>query len=304
MYGGSNYKIGFDGTVTPQEFRKIQENPALKKSFSQVKKGPSEQVPLPPQGQGQGQGSRPGQGPRPGQGTRPRPGPRPGQPLGNNTSNGQRLVTRKEGDFKFDYNRLGLPVTPGAPPPAVKLTEDEIQAFVDDGLDIGDIDCGNTHLNDNNPGAPPVSYCDYKKSLGHVLRFRDPRTDVGIMKQNENVGIKPTDSDINEMINEIKEINTKDKLLRGEMGLYAVAKDVTGLQKEIEDALEEAIEVQENFTEATTDPNVTTESKRVIKGMLPGISNAVTVLSDVKNKIGQQKMGANAAKGAAEAAFA
>jgi hypothetical protein len=38
--------------------------------------------------------------------------------------------------------------------------------------------------------------------------------------------------------------------------------------------------------------------------MLPGISNAVTVLSDVKNKIGQQKMGANAAKGAAEAAFA
>ena len=89
-------------------------------------------------------------------------------------------------------------------------------------------------------------------------------------------------------------------MLKGEMGLVEVAKDMADLQYKIEGAKKEADKINNDFYMAKTDPEVTDESKKVINGMLPIINNSAKSLSKILNDINRQKMGANAARSAAE----
>ena len=134
-----------------------------------------------------------------------------------------------------------------------------------------------------------------------VYRFRHPTEDPTILAQQAKAGFKQPPNYYNDMLKQITNTNTKEQLLKGEMGLYQVAKDITGLQDKVGDALNEAIEVQTGFTDARIDPSVNPQSKTVINNMLPTISKAVKSLDGINKEITQQQMGAKAAEGYVQA---
>jgi hypothetical protein len=174
----------------------------------------------------------------------------------------------------------------------------EQQAFFPD-LNLGELLPSITHVE---AGKEPVTYCIFRHQDGVYQVWRDPKHDSAVIRQATSAGKTISNNAIDKSVQAIIRKRDNADVLEGENGMYGVGKEMAKLSDDLDELVKKSTEVQREFAESQTDPEVNPVVKGVTKQALPGISTTTKLLLQAKTVVDKEEEGIGAATVVAEQA--